>query len=255
MSSPDSARRRTLGVVAAAGFALALGGCLRPLYGPTASGERMQDLLASIEVAEPTTAVLQERLGHYVRSELIFLLDGSGQPKAKRYRLTLNLTEGVQSPIVDTITGRTESATVVGRATYTLYAPDGASSRRARPRARPPSTARPSASPRCAPPAKPTSGSPRSWPSRSRPASPQSCSAPPEAAPAVVAVKTGDVAGTLRRIPPGIAVVLVYGPDAGLVGERARAAAEATVSDPNDPFQLVRIEGDARCGRSRPARR
>jgi len=61
----------------------------------------------------------------------------------------------------------------------------------------------------------------------------------------VVAVKTGDVAGTLRRIPPGIAVVLVYGPDAGLVGERARAAAEATVSDPNDPFQLVRIEGDA----------
>jgi DNA polymerase-3 subunit delta len=61
----------------------------------------------------------------------------------------------------------------------------------------------------------------------------------------VVAVKTGDVAGALRRIPPGITVVLVYGPDAGLVGERARAAAEATVSDPNDPFQLVRIEGDA----------
>jgi LPS-assembly lipoprotein len=60
-----------------------------------------------------------------VRSELMFLLDGSGQPKAKRYRLTLNLTEGVQSPIVDTVTGRTESATVVGRATYTLYAPDG----------------------------------------------------------------------------------------------------------------------------------
>jgi LPS-assembly lipoprotein len=125
MSSPDRARRRTLGLIAAAGLALALGGCLRPLYGPTASRERMQDLLASIEVAEPTTAVLQERLGHYLRSELIFLLDGSGQPKAKRYRLTLNLTEGVQSPIVDTVTGRTESATVVGRATYTLYAPDG----------------------------------------------------------------------------------------------------------------------------------
>ena len=125
MSSPDRARRRTLGLVAAAGLALALGGCLRPLYGPTASGERMQDVLASIEVAEPTTAVLQERLGHYLRSELIFLLDGSGQPKAKRYRLTLNLTEGVQSPIVDTVTGRTESATVIGRATYTLYAPDG----------------------------------------------------------------------------------------------------------------------------------
>lgn len=64
----------------------------------------------------------------------------------------------------------------------------------------------------------------------------------------MVAVKAGDVAGALRRIAPGIAVILVYGPDAGLVGERARAAAEAAVSDPNDPFQLVRIEGDAVAG-------
>lgn len=61
----------------------------------------------------------------------------------------------------------------------------------------------------------------------------------------MVAVKAGDVAATLRRIPPAIAVVLVYGPDAGLVGERARAAAESAVADPSDPFQLVRIEGDA----------
>jgi LPS-assembly lipoprotein len=124
MSSPDRARRRTLGLAAAA-LALALGGCLRPLYGPTASGERLQDILASIEVAEPVTAVLQERIGHYLRSELIFMLDGSGQPKPKRYRLTLNVTESAQSPIVDTVTGRMESATLIGRATYTLYAGDG----------------------------------------------------------------------------------------------------------------------------------
>jgi LPS-assembly lipoprotein len=124
MSSPDRARRRTLGLAAAA-LTLALGGCLRPLYGPTASGERLQDILASIEVAEPVTAVLQERIGHYLRSELIFMLDGSGQPKAKRYRLTLNITESAQSPIVDTLTGRMESATLIGRATYTLYAGDG----------------------------------------------------------------------------------------------------------------------------------
>lgn len=125
MSSPDRARRRTLGLAAAAGVALALGGCLRPLYGPTASGERLQDLLAAIEVADPVTNVLQERLGHYVRSELIFMLDGSGNPKPKRFRLTLNLSQSVQSPIVDTITGRTESATITGRATYTLYSGDG----------------------------------------------------------------------------------------------------------------------------------
>jgi LPS-assembly lipoprotein len=125
MSSPDRARRRTLGLAATAALALALGGCLRPLYGPTASGERLQDLLASIEVAEPITNVLQERLGHYVRSELVFMLDGSGQPKPKRYRLTLNLNQSIQSAIVDFVTGRAESATTVGRATYTLYTGDG----------------------------------------------------------------------------------------------------------------------------------
>lgn len=125
MSSPDRARRRTLGLAAAAALSLALGGCLRPLYGPTASGERLQDILAAIEVAEATTPVLQERLGHYLRSELVFMLNGSGQPRPKRYRLTLNLTESTQSPIVDTVAGRAESATLVGRATYTLYANEG----------------------------------------------------------------------------------------------------------------------------------
>lgn len=60
----------------------------------------------------------------------------------------------------------------------------------------------------------------------------------------MVAVKAGDVDAALRRIEPRIVLLLVYGPDEGLVGERAKAAAESAVDDPTDPFQLIRIDGD-----------
>src|SRR3712207_150832 len=100
MLSPDLTRRYAAHI-AALGLTLALAGCFRPLYGPTASGERVQDVLASIQVEPVVTRVLQERIGHYLRNELAFELDGSGQPRPKRYRLTLSVSEGVQSPIVD----------------------------------------------------------------------------------------------------------------------------------------------------------
>jgi DNA polymerase III subunit delta len=60
----------------------------------------------------------------------------------------------------------------------------------------------------------------------------------------MVAVKAGDVDRTLRRPDPSRPVLLLYGPDTGLVAERARLAAERAVDDPADPFQLIRIEGD-----------
>jgi DNA polymerase-3 subunit delta len=60
----------------------------------------------------------------------------------------------------------------------------------------------------------------------------------------MVAVKAGDVEGALRRPDPRIGVFLFYGPDVGLINERARAVAERSVDDPSDPFQLIRIDGD-----------
>ena len=39
-------------------------------------------------------------------------------------------------------------------------------------------------------------------------------------------------------------IALVFGPDAGLVSERVQSILRASVSDLNDPFQLVRLEGD-----------
>jgi DNA polymerase-3 subunit delta len=61
----------------------------------------------------------------------------------------------------------------------------------------------------------------------------------------MTAVKPGDVEALIRRGPdPRIAVLLLYGPDTGLVFERAKRLAEAFVSDPNDPFAMVKIDGD-----------
>ena len=62
----------------------------------------------------------------------------------------------------------------------------------------------------------------------------------------MTAVKAGEIEGLIRRGPdPRIPVLLVYGPDTGLVTERARKLAEDFVTDPADPFALVRIDGDA----------
>ena len=47
---------------------------------------------------------------------------------------------------------------------------------------------------------------------------------------------------------PAQPVVLVYGADAGLVRERAETSARVSVDDMNDPFSLVRLEGDLVAG-------
>ena len=112
---------RTLRLALAAGLALALSACFRPLYGPTASGESMQVALASVEVGQVIMAQDQDRLGHYLRSELIFGLDGSGQHAVpKRYRLKLQGSESVTTPIVSATTARAEAGTIIGTIKYSL---------------------------------------------------------------------------------------------------------------------------------------
>lgn len=117
--------RRAAHLAFAAVLALSLSACFRPLYGPTASGESMQVALASVQVDDVSTAQDQERLGHYLRSELIFDLDGSGQPAPKRYRLKLQGSEAVQTPIVSSTTARAEAGTIIGTVKYTLETLDG----------------------------------------------------------------------------------------------------------------------------------
>jgi len=60
----------------------------------------------------------------------------------------------------------------------------------------------------------------------------------------VTAVKASDVDRFIARPDPGQPILLIYGPDAGLVRERVDALVRASVDNPNDPFVLARIEGE-----------
>jgi DNA polymerase-3 subunit delta len=60
----------------------------------------------------------------------------------------------------------------------------------------------------------------------------------------VTAIKAADVDRFIARPDPDKPIVLIYGPDAGLVRERADALAKASVDNINDPFSFVRIEGE-----------
>ncbi len=61
----------------------------------------------------------------------------------------------------------------------------------------------------------------------------------------MVAVKAADVDVFVARPDPARPVVLVFGPDAGLVSERVNALIKASVDDVNDPFALARLDGEA----------
>jgi DNA polymerase III subunit delta len=60
----------------------------------------------------------------------------------------------------------------------------------------------------------------------------------------VVALRTADIERFLARPDPRRPIVLLYGPDAGLVSERA-AALIAGASGKDDPFAVVPLDGDA----------
>ena len=64
----------------------------------------------------------------------------------------------------------------------------------------------------------------------------------------MVALKAAEVDAYIAARDPARPIALVFGPDAGLVSERADAIVRAAVDDPNDPFALVRLEGDELAG-------
>jgi DNA polymerase-3 subunit delta len=61
----------------------------------------------------------------------------------------------------------------------------------------------------------------------------------------MTALKAAQIDAFVARPDPARAIVLVFGPDAGLVAERAAALVKASLDDGADPFALVRLDGDA----------
>jgi DNA polymerase-3 subunit delta len=64
----------------------------------------------------------------------------------------------------------------------------------------------------------------------------------------MTAIKASEVDRFVAKPDPAMPIVLVYGPDAGLVRERVDALVRASVDDPNDPFAFVRIESEELAG-------
>jgi LPS-assembly lipoprotein len=106
------ARPRTF---AALLISLTLSGCFQPLYGPLGAGGDVAGELQAIAV-EP----IPNRLGHYLGNELIFAFNGTGSQVPSKYRLIVTLTENVQTPLLDTVSGYPSAANVVVNADYRL---------------------------------------------------------------------------------------------------------------------------------------
>lgn len=113
MSSFNASRFGAALVVAASG---ALSGCVQPLYNTLGAGG-LQSELQAIKV-EP----ISDRFGHYLEKELMFAFNGTGAEVPPKYRLVVKLKQKVQAPVVDTVTSRATAATVIGDASYELYA-------------------------------------------------------------------------------------------------------------------------------------
>src|SRR3954464_955368 len=64
----------------------------------------------------------------------------------------------------------------------------------------------------------------------------------------MVVLRGKEIDAFLARPDPGRPIILLYGPDAGLVRERAEALIASAVDDPNDPFSMVRLDGDDLAG-------
>lgn len=68
----------------------------------------------------------------------------------------------------------------------------------------------------------------------------------------MTALKAAEIDSFIAKPDPARPVVLLHGPDSGLVRERAEALVRASVDDPADPFSLARLEGEDLSGN--PAR-
>ena len=94
---------------------LALSGCMRPLYGQFSEDGDVAGELRTIAV-DP----IPNRIGHYLGNDLIFALNGTGSQVTPKYRLSVTINEGLQTPLIDTVSGYPTAATVTVTADYKL---------------------------------------------------------------------------------------------------------------------------------------
>jgi LPS-assembly lipoprotein len=96
-------------------ISLALSGCIQPLYGSFAAGGDVAGELQAIKVDS-----ISGKTGHYLANDLIFALNGTGAPVSAKYLLKVAVSENVQTPLLDTVSGYPTAANVVVNADYKL---------------------------------------------------------------------------------------------------------------------------------------
>lgn len=119
MSSSEAVRSRRFLLAAALSVASLAGGCFQPLYSDyttSTMGGSVKTALRGIEIPE-----IKGLIGHYFRNELVYELDGSGDPDAPRTsKLEAAVSESVEIVTVDYANGRADSAVLVGTVTWKL---------------------------------------------------------------------------------------------------------------------------------------
>ncbi len=93
--------------------ALVLSGCFQPLYQGGAS-------VGGVSLASIAVPPISGRLGYSLTNELAFRFHGGGEVASPEYQLSVKLSEHVQTPLVDTVSGRATSAVVGIDANYSL---------------------------------------------------------------------------------------------------------------------------------------
>ncbi len=115
----DAHQSRRAMLAAVMGMAALAGGCLQPLYAEnTASvtGGSVRSAMKEVEIPE-----IKGLIGHYLRNELVFELDGGGEPdRTKRLKLDAKIAEALEVVTVDYANGRADSAILVATATWTV---------------------------------------------------------------------------------------------------------------------------------------
>ena len=115
----DTQRSRRAMLAAVMGMAALAGGCLKPLYAEnTASvtGASVRTTMKEVDVPE-----IKGLVGHYLRNELVFELDGGGEPdRTKRLKFNASVAEALEVVTVDYANGRADSAILVATATWTV---------------------------------------------------------------------------------------------------------------------------------------
>ena len=117
--SNHSFRRRIVGIGLALGLGFTVSGCFTPLY-MSDSDNNVADSLRKIAIVP-----MPDRLGHYIGTELIFLLNGSGETIAPKYRLSITTTETNPALVIDSLTGRADSASIFVTAEFKLISING----------------------------------------------------------------------------------------------------------------------------------